>query len=255
MEFTRTIIVDLWKTGVHSIKIGVKKDLEHQAKSRQFTKDAEILGKVDEDNKTKGYLTFRKNPWKAENPNKKLVLKYFSKSMNWKCTLEEMVSKGIAQTLAGKESLPSFFINMANDEYLVYLEKVQKDGSFGKNVYAFGITDPKSRNFYPYTIEENRLTLGSDWTVKDINSTKLAEIDGAKFNMGGKFKIKINTETSTYHPKLVNVLILFACYNRFSKNVEKNLEKTVEHLKDSGEILTLSSQDSMMLLNPRRIAI
>ena len=253
MEFTRKIVVDLWRTSAHGAEIGIKKNTQYRAKSRQFTKDTDIIGEIKEDGEDKGYVTYRDDPWNAEIPDKKLVVKYFTNSMNWKGSMEELIGRGVAQSISAEKGMPSFIINLANEEYLIPLERVQKRHSMNKDIYAVIIIDEKTDKAYPFSIEEDRLTLGSDWDVFDMRKEKIGHIDGSKFNIGGKYDIEVNEEAPTYHKRLVDVLILFSTSLKFREDVEKKLDKTIDLLKKSESEIKLSKEEAMLFMNPRRI--
>ncbi len=255
VKSTRTIVVDLWKTGAHGAEIGFKKSTQHQAKSRQFTKDTDIIGDIKEGKEEKGYVTFRENPWKEEIPAKKLVIKSFTQSMNWKGTMEELIARGVAQSISAEKGMPSFIINISGEEYMIPLERVQRRASMNKAIYALIIIDEKTNEAHPFSIEENRLTLGSDWDVYDMRRKKIAKIDGSKFNIGGKYTIDIDEEAPTYHKRLADVLVLFSTSLRFLDDVEEKLKKTVEYLEKSDEEIKLTKEEAMLFMNPRRIAV
>ncbi len=63
---------------------------EYNSKSRQFTSDSDIIGEVK--NRTEGYLTVRTSPLEDLENEQKVVIKYFTKSMNWKASMEELIS-------------------------------------------------------------------------------------------------------------------------------------------------------------------
>ena len=72
----RKIELDLWKTGMHGIEMGIKQDEQHRAKSRQFSKDMDIIGEY-KDGDRKGYVGYRTTPWDEEKDDlkRKIVIK------------------------------------------------------------------------------------------------------------------------------------------------------------------------------------
>src|SRR5512137_2504875 len=42
----KKIVVNMWKTGMHGARIGIKKDAQWQSKSRQFSPEMDIVGDV-----------------------------------------------------------------------------------------------------------------------------------------------------------------------------------------------------------------
>ncbi len=249
----REIIVDLWKTGAHGIEVGIKQDEQHRAKSRQFSKDMDIIGEYKEGGETKGYVAYRTTPWDAEVLKKKIIIKTFTKSISWKGTLEEMMGRGMAQTFAAGKSIPSFIINLSKTGQLITLEKVQKAKSMGREIYSFFIIDDDDETLHPFTIEADRFTLGSDWNVYDVKHDKIAKIDGSKFNVGGKYKIEIDTKKETYRIELPEILVIFSTLNKFLDDVLKKMEKVKDILKDGKGTLVIENDEKLLYQNPRLI--
>ncbi len=251
-KYNREYVVDLWKTGAHGIEVGIKKEDQLRAKSRQFTKDMDIIGEVKKDGAENGYIAFREDPWKRELPNKCVILKYFSKSINWKASLEQLVAKSIMQSQAADLSLPTFMINISKTDYLITVEKIRRRPKMGKDMFAFNIID-EEMVVNTFSIETDRFSIGSDWFVYDQRRNKIAQIDGAKFNIGGKFTIEIDTTNEHYHKALDTVLILFSALNRYLDELEKDLEKSIDMIKDGKIKAEITKEEAMLYLNPRRI--
>lgn len=251
MSFDKEIEVDMWKTGAHAVEIGIKKEAELRSKSRQFSKDMDIVGQVVEE-KTVGYITFREEPWKLEEPDKYVVIKGFTKSINWKASLEQLVAKTMMQSVAADRAMPVFMINLSNSEHLVTLEKTHRKPSIGKSIYAFNLIND-DLNVLTYAIETDRMSIGNDWFVFDNSRNKVAEIDGSKFNIGGKYIIRLNTELETYNSKMEYVLILFAALNNYLSDIEGAVEKGMKKIKDGKAIAKVSKEEAQLYLNPRRI--
>jgi len=250
----RKITVDLWKTGMHKVEVGIKKQMEHQAKSRQFTTDTDIIGEYDyHDEASKGYITIREDPWNADLNEKRLVVKVFTESMNWKASVEEMLAVGITHTLAAGEGMPVYNVNLNNLDRLVRLERVFKPKSMNKAMYSFMfIVD---NTVHSFRIEANRLTIGSDWTVFNIHNQEVADINGAGFNVGGKWEITINDDDFIFPPAFDEVLLVFTAIVKYEDNVRAKLEKAADKLKDSEEgfEIKISNEEADLYENPRRL--
>jgi hypothetical protein len=238
---------------MHSAELGIKKQAEHRAKSRQFTADSDLIGEYDyKDGKSKGYIAIRKGPWEEKASKQRLILKMFTKSMNWKGTLEEMVAVGLSRTLAIGGGLPSFTVNLTNHDSLVRLERVFKPKSFNKAMYLFMFAE--NNELSTYRIEVDRLTMGSDWVVFDKYDNKVAKIDGAAMNVGGKWTIKIKDETDL-HPAFDEVVILFSAMVKYEEKIKKRLEKVADSLdeKDEQTDLYIDTDEISLYSNPRRM--
>jgi hypothetical protein len=245
----KEIEVDLWKTGVHKVEIGIKKQAEYKSKSRQYTSDTDIIGEYKSD--FDGYVTVRTTPWEADKPEQRLVIKTFTQSMNWKGTLEEMVALGQTRTLAAGEGMPVFTLNLSNLDRLVQVERIFKPKSLNKAMFSLMFIDDDQ--YLPYHIEANRLTLGSDWTVKNHHDEKVADIDGSKFNIGGKWKIKMEDDVEV-HPALDETLVLFCAFLRYEESVRKRLEENAKKMEGSKEFeIKISDEELYLYDNPRRM--
>lgn len=243
------ITVDMWATDLHSVNIGIKKQAQHRAKSRQFTQDTDIIGGYQ--GKYDGYLTIREDPWKAEGKEQRLVMKSFTESMNWKGSLEEMVALGVTRSVATGQGMPVFTVNLANHDHLIMLERVWKPMKLKQIVYSFMFAEDEVLD--AYYITEDRLTIGSDWDVFNMHQQRVAKIDGSGFNIGGKWKLTIADDIPV-HSKLDEVLVMFAGMLKFEDNVRDRLEKTIDMLKDApNEKQPVSTEEVYLYDNPRRL--
>src|SRR3974377_1194664 len=92
----RTFTVDMWWTDLHDVEIGFFIHSRHRAKSREFTQDADVIGEVIEGGERKALITYREGLWKSENPGeKRLVLKLFTPSMNWRASMDMLVGRSV----------------------------------------------------------------------------------------------------------------------------------------------------------------
>ena len=97
------------------------------------------------------------------------------------------------------------------------------------------------------------MTMGSDWDVFNQNGDKIAEIDGSKFNLGGKWKIKFD-ENFKIHPVVDEVLVLFCAFVKFEKEVRERIEKNVKNYeKDNEYQVVVSHEEAYLYNNPRRL--
>lgn len=255
MDVTKEYVVDLWKTGAHKVEIGIKKEDVLRAKSRQYTKDFDIIGEVNRDGKDAGYVGFRTDPWKAEIPKKKIVIKFFTEGISWKGSLEELISRGITNSLSANQGLPVFMINLSTADYLIVMEKVIRRKFLEKSIFSFALVDEKTLVSHSFSIVADRFSIGSDWDVFNQRQEKIAEIDGSKFNIGGKFKIKINAKAVGYSNELDQVLILFSTLTRYINDVEDKLEDTLKMIKKDDAEIVIDQEEANLYLNPRRMKI
>ncbi len=256
MGWTVEYVVDLWRTsGTHKVNIGIKKQQEYMSKSRQFTKDTEIIGEVKKGDEIIGYITYREGKWKSEKMNSTLVLKFFSESFNWKATLEELKGRELANSFAANKSLPYFSYNGKNTKVLFSLEKVIRQNSFGKQVYSILVVDDETELVHIYRAEADRISLGTDWTIYNHEEKKIGVIDGSGFNIGGKYTIKLDQENFEIPDELIDCLICFAGANKFLEEIEERIEKELDLLKKGEEDLIIDKNEMALYKNPRMIRI
>ena len=246
--------IDMWRSGVHRVEMGIKKKEQQRAKSRQFTKDTDLIGEVSKDGEKIGYIAIREGAWKEELLEKqRLIIKYFTESLGWKATLEELTARSIANTLTCGHGTPFFMINESKSERLTYIRKVYKTHKYKLNLYTFEIVYDDYVDFF--TIRKDRISLGEDYTVYKNGDNQIARLDGKRFDIGGQWNIEF---TEGFKPKLelLNVLITFCGAIKFMEDTEARLKKVAKKLS-KGEIekISLDTQEELLYLNPRRVAI
>jgi len=204
--------VDLWKTGLHGAEVGIKRTEELVSKSRHFTKDSDIIGEVRKDKDKIGYIVYREGLWKKQPPFNRLVIRYFTESFGWKGSLDQLTGVSVAHTISAENPMPAFIVNVAKHGGLCRLEKVARTRSVAKRVYAMLIPPDEEAESGVlsgsyYTIDEARLSLGTDWNVKDVKGDRVASIDGKIIDVGGEWKIDMKKEAPS------DLVISFCCGN------------------------------------------
>ncbi|MFX1282187.1 MAG: hypothetical protein ACFFB5_00970 [Promethearchaeota archaeon] len=256
-EIERKITVDLWKTKLHGEIVGIKQKEEYMAKSRQFTRDLELIGEVKEKKKgeeeTIGYVGYRKGLWDDEEDKleRRLVIKLFSKSMYYQGTLEEMVGREFTRSLSARHDFPSFNLMIDDYEYLIPLNKI-RGGKFVPEWFVFRIDDEEG--FIPIILK-HKMGLGIDYrVVHGIGDTQFGKIDGKKFDVGGRYDISLkSTDERLVDNVLVRVLILFAASLKFHEEIFKKIKKGTKKMRKNEWQPTLSNEEKLLRRNPRAI--
>jgi hypothetical protein len=112
------LIVDVWITNFHSVKFGLYKHSRNQAKSRQFTSDMDIFAEVIVHGERTGLLGYREELWrKHAGMDRRLVLKLFNETLNWRASMDLMIGRSLQLTL-GARGLPvtAFSINAGDHD-------------------------------------------------------------------------------------------------------------------------------------------
>ncbi|MHA2296462.1 MAG: hypothetical protein ACXAEU_00630 [Candidatus Hodarchaeales archaeon] len=240
-EVLKEIQVDLWKTKMHSKTIGIKQKEVYMAKSRYFTKDSKVVGEIKEEGETIGYLIHR-------DIDDRLIIRLFSKSMYYQASLEEMLAREQAKKLIHDQNFPEFNIIMKDYPFVIQISKER--GGFGNpEIYTFLHYGEEHKSVEPFIIKSKR-GLGEDFDVKSFDK-KVAEIDGAKLDVGGSFKIRIFDPELAKTASFYRSLIIFAGSLKYLNEVKDRIKKFADFQK-KGEIIKLSDGEILAQTNPRK---
>jgi len=241
------VVVDLWKTGMHRVEVGIKKREEYRAKTRKFTADMDIIGEIRVDKETVGYVAYRKGLWEKEDPlERRLVIRTFTKDISWIAGIEENIGKSIALTLAYDTPSPAFTIFHAKSRIVYTVEKIRAK-ILETDMLIFTFID-ENKVLMPLLIRSKRFAIGSDWDIIDmVSGKKVAHVDGKVLDIGGEFTIKTNIKSQ----KLVNSLVLIAALMKFYDDIKRKLDAIAERLKKRKTYIKLSKTDASFFFNPR----
>ena len=117
--------VDLWITDLNTTEVGVYQHSRNRAKSRQFTSDMDIFAEVKRDGERVGLLGYRADLWETKRGmDRRLVIKLFTATMNWKGTIELMMGRSL-QLSHGAKGIPvsAYSVNLVDHDQIVQLER------------------------------------------------------------------------------------------------------------------------------------
>lgn len=247
----REFTINLWLTDLNSVEIGIYKHSRHMAKSRQFTKDMDVIGEVIEGGERVGLLAYRKGIWKKNSGmERRLVIKLFSASMNWKGTLDLMMGRSLQLTHgAGGFPVTAFSINLANHQQMINLERsAYKWIGFPEKFSFFVLRDDKP---YFYRIRRDWISIGGDYSVFDQNNRKIGWLDGKVIDLGGKWKVKILEEHSGN--QLNGILQLFCAMLKYNDSCREHISSLAKDMKSGHLSPELEPHESDLYQNPRRV--
>jgi hypothetical protein len=247
----REFEVVLWVTNLHDIEIGIYQHSRNQAKSRQFTKDMDVFGEIKSDGSRSGLLGFRRELWKSQTGmDKRLVIKLFSASLNWRGTLDMMIGRSL-QLTHGARGLPvtAFSLNLNDHDQVVHLERsANKWTGLPENFSFFLLEDGRPRF---YRLRSDMIAIGDDYTLFDERDKKVGHLDGRVLNLGGKWVVTLDAQHAT--PKLEMVLQLFCGMLRFNDQCLDHVEDLVKGVRAGKFVPGLESTEADLYMNPRRV--
>ncbi|HKE24918.1 MAG TPA: hypothetical protein VKB88_21295, partial [Bryobacteraceae bacterium] len=200
-------IVDVWITNFHSVKFGLYKHSRNQAKSRQFTSDMDIFAEVIEHGERTGLLGYREDLWRKHvGMDKRLVLKLFNETLNWRASMDLMIGRSLQLTL-GARGLPvtAFSINAGEHDDVVYLERSANKWPLAPEHFSFFLLDDGRPQFY--RLKRDVIDLGGDYTLYSHRNEAVGRLDGKVFTLGGKWRGRVHPDH--VNPRLLAVLQLF----------------------------------------------
>lgn len=243
--------VDVWLTPFNSIEFGPWKRDRNRGKSRQFTSDMDIFAEVIENGERTGVLGYRKELWKdATGTDKRLVLKLFSETLNWKASMDMMLGRSIQQTLAAR-GLPvtTYSINTSEDDYLVTLERSAYKWPLLPENFSFFLMREGEPRFYRF--RRDYINLGGDYTLIDQRGEHVGHINGAILTIGGRWRCKLRSDH--IEPRLLQVMKLFTGMVSFNSQARRHVKSVARDIQDGRLKPDIQRQEADLYMNPRRV--
>jgi hypothetical protein len=246
----RTFTVNMWWTNLHDVEIGFFIHTRHRAKSREFTQDSDMIGEILEDGERSGLLAYREALWKSDDPGeKRLVLKLFSPSMNWRASMEMLVGRSV-QLSAGAGGFPvtAYSIRVDGQDQVIQLERsARKWPGMPEQFSFFLMVDGEARL---YTLRQDWIDIGGDYTLYDQTGAKAGRLEGHFFDVAGCWDVSIEAGQPAH---LVPVLQLASAMLKFNHAARRHVGRVTQRVTAGAWKLALAKQETDLYLNPRRL--
>ncbi|GAB4319468.1 MAG: hypothetical protein Kow0069_23000 [Promethearchaeota archaeon] len=255
-EFRKLVEVDFWATSMHGEEIGVHQTLKYVAKSRgRFTEEMDVLGVVKIEGEEDQMFAIREDFWKEEVPKRHLLIRWF-KGENAQLhvgTIENMFVASVRKSISANYDLVEFRCVLPGYKYIPTISQEHtKVTKLGQN-FAFELMMP-DKSWRVFEFDEERLTVGSDWEVKDQTGRVVAKIDEKKFNIGGKFEVEFLDEELFENKEFFRVVILFAMTLKYKEDLRKDVKKARKLLrKGEMKLQPINTQERSLMKNPRMV--
>jgi hypothetical protein len=244
--------VSMWLTDLNPTEFGIYKRTRNRAKSRQFTSDMDIYGEVVENGERTGLFGYRQDQWtKNTNMDKRLVVKLFTASMNWRATMDLMLGRSVQHTL-GARGLPvsSFSINTSDDSQVVYLERSANHwAGLPENFSFFLLEDNGELEFF--RIRQKFVRIGIDYIVYNERDERVGVIDGAMFSIAGYWNVHVRADYKD--KRLHTTLKLFTAMLPFNRQVRRHLRRMYREVIAGRYSPELERLETDLYMNPRRV--
>lgn len=243
--------VEVWLTNFNRFEFGFWKKERNKGKSRQFTSDMDIFAEISENGEPTGVLGYRKEIWKdATGMDKRLVLKLFTESLNWRASMDMMVARSLQQTL-GAHGLPvtSFSINTNDDDFLIYLERSAHKWPLMPESFSFFVIAEGEPRFYE--LRRKLINLGGDYTLFDQHGDAVGYVDGSLFTIGGRWHCGVRADHAESH--LVLVMKLFTGMVAFNNEARRHVKALARDVHAGRLQPNIQRQEIDLYQNPRRV--
>ena len=270
IETIQKIEVNFWRTKAHGQTMGIKQEQQWQAASRQFSKTMEIRGivKYKKGKENAQVIGLNQGFWDTEDPesplnkkfgefanlNKRLVVKTFTdlkddKGGKWTGSLELSLTESLLLTIGERDVMPVFILIMPRFKYNYKLIRAHtRKGAR----YMFPLISDDGKEIRFFEIEKKGASWGLDFRVEDARDEKeVAEVDGKKLDIGGKWEVKIKDEELSKNRIFRQTLILFAASCKFLDEVEKNMKALYEAYKKNNYVFQPIGHEMSLFYNPR----
>lgn len=244
-------IVDVWITNLNSVEFGIYKHSRNKAKSRQFTSDMDIFAEVIENGERTGLLGYREDLWKKnQGMDKRLVLKLFNESLNWRATMDLMIGRSLQQTL-GARGLPvvTFSANVGDHDFMVYVERSANKWPLMPENYSFFTMHDGQPQFF--RLRRDLINLGGDYTLLNQKNEVVGDINGRIFTLGGYWKGRVKTEYADAH--LIMVMQMFCGMLAFNSSTRRHIKHLAREVNAGRISPKIEKQEADLYMNPRRV--
>jgi hypothetical protein len=246
-EFT----VDVWITNLNSVEFGVYKHSRNRAKSRQFTSDMDIFAEVIEKGERTGLLGYREDLWgRNAGMDKRLVMKLFNETLNWRATMDLMIGRSLQQTL-GARGFPvtCFSVNANDTDSVVYIERSANKWPLMPEHFAFFLLENGGPQFY--RLKRDFIDLGGDYTLYSHRNEAVGRLDGKVFSLGGKWRGRVHPDHA--NPRLLTVLKLFSGMLIFNPDCRRHMRRLARDVRRGTYVPKIEKQEADLYMNPRRV--
>lgn len=242
--------VDLWLTDLNTVEVGILKQTQHRAKSRQFSKDMDVIGQIKEDGERKGIVAYREGLWKNDDKmQRRLVIKLFSEKMNWRGTLDMMLGRSLQLTHgAGGFPVTSYAINIAGHEQIIPLDRSARQWPFMPERFSFFILTDQGPKLYK--LRRKIVSFGVDFKLYNEHNKKIGLLDGKVISLGGTWKVRVDAAHAS--KELDIVLQLFCTMLKFNDDARRHILQLTKSIAKDNITPKLGSQETDLYMNPRR---
>jgi len=253
----KKIKVNFWRTRLHQEELGIHQQLKYQAKTRYFSKNFDIEGVIEYDDKKKYIIGFNKLQWE-EDPieSKRLICRFFTimdesidaqpKGGNFKGGLELSVTHSLVQSYEVRRPAPVFFMQIPGT---ISLARVVSGWRIWGTRWSFPLLPEKPGDKLQMIECQGVVGPGRNYNIF-LGKDKVARVDGQRVQKN--FEIEIYDEAFSKDKTFIVYMTLFGCMCNFMKDAEKMVKRLYKKMKKTATSnFKIPKQELDLFKNPR----
>ncbi len=253
----KEIKVEFWRTRLHDEELGVHQQMKYQAKTRRFSKNFDIEGKVSIDGEETHIIAFNKDEWddrRGDEPTP-LTVRIFTimeetldlgTGGNFKGGVELSIIHSLKQSCEVKHPAPVFFMQLPRD-YNLY--KLLAGRRLIGTRWVWPLLPEKKDDKFQIINAKGAIGPGRNYKIY-IGKKQIARVDGQALQK--EFEIEIYDKFYAEDQTFVHQLILFACACNFMKDAEDMIKDLYKELNETGTTdYRIPKRELDLFKNPR----
>ncbi|MHA2008771.1 MAG: hypothetical protein ACXABO_20350 [Promethearchaeota archaeon] len=253
----KKIKVNFWRTRLHDEELGIHQQLKYQAKTRYFSKNFDIEGVVEVDDKKKYIIAFNKDDWQ-EKPliEKRLICRIFTimeegmdgdqKGGNFKGGVELSITHSLIQSYEIRSAAPVFFMQVPGN---INLARIVRGWRLMGTRWNWPLLPEQKDDKLQIVLAQGVVGPGRNYNIF-IGKSKIARIDGQRVQKN--FEVEIYDETYAKDKLFVVYMILFGLICNFMNDSEKLIKKLYKQMKKTATTdYKIPKQEMDLFKNPR----
>ncbi|TFF97295.1 MAG: hypothetical protein EU541_08415 [Promethearchaeota archaeon] len=254
----KKIKVEYWRTRLHDEELGVHQQMKYQAKTRRFSKNFDIEGKVSIDGEETHIIAFNKEEWEEAEQNEEaspLTVRIFTimeETMdlgtggNFHGGIELSIAHSLVQSYEVKRPAPVFFMQLPRTYNLA---RVVMGWRILGTRWTWPLLPEKKEDQFQMVTAKGTIGPGRNYNVY-IGEKKIARIDGQFIQK--EYEIEIYDKNYAEDTDFEKQIILFACACNFMDDVEDIIKKLYKEMEKTGtSSYQIPKREMDLFKNPR----
>ncbi|MFX0073170.1 MAG: hypothetical protein ACFFAO_18990 [Candidatus Hermodarchaeota archaeon] len=231
--------VNFWRTRLHDEELGIHQQLKYQAKTRWFSKNFDIEGVIEEDDKKKYIIAFNKDQWE-ESPleEKRLICRFFTimeesidaqpKGGNFKGGIELSITHSLIQSYEIKHPAAVFIFQIPG---MISLIRLVRGWRLIGSRWSFPLLPEEKEDKLQIITAKGVVGPGRNYKIY-LGEKQIARVDGHPIQK--EFIIEFYDETYAKDKSFVKYMILFGLTCEFMDDTMKIIKKFYKKMKKLG---------------------